>query len=58
MQFFLDFRTFFIVEWVFKSKLHCQKIFAKSFYRVSLADRMVDRGPAFEQTMDEYFFNF
>jgi hypothetical protein len=54
VQFCLDFRTFFIVEYLLKSGLHCKKMFAKSSYHVSLADG----GTTSVQMMGEFLFKF
>jgi hypothetical protein len=46
MQFFFIFRTFFFIEWVFKSRLSCKERTTKSSYYFSLADGMANGGPA------------
>jgi hypothetical protein len=53
MQFCLDFRTFFFVEWILKSELLCKKEIAKRSYHFSLADGMVDKDPASVRTLEE-----
>jgi hypothetical protein len=58
MQFFLDFKTFLLVKWVFKSGLPCRKNIVRSFHHFSLAGGMADRGPASTQTLKEIFFKF
>jgi hypothetical protein len=40
----LDFRIFFIVEWIFKSRLHYKKIFCKKLLPCFLGEQNGGRG--------------
>jgi hypothetical protein len=58
MQFCLDFRISFFIEWVLKSEWHWKEKIAKSSNHFSLADGMMDRGRASAWTLGEFFFKF